>query len=190
MVGRMNNALEDRPDISERYANATRSGNLTPSLDGRTDADVLLAAGIASQKSPELRLAMEVYRMAVNSDMNGLGNVVEAADSWLVQRMTRGGSRPISRPARRQLIIDTLNWWCMPICGYCAGTGKIAEMVEGTDTLAGKLSDQLCGSCRGTGKRPLAREVPPALQRHAEWMAAELDRLVEVNRAAMIRLLK
>lgn len=183
----MATTLEDRPDIAERYATATNSDDLTPDLRGRTDADVLLAAGIAARKDPRRQLAMAAFRMSVRGDMAGLMEVVDAADGWLVGRLSRGGRRPLPRATRRQLVVDTLQWWISPICGYCGGTGKLTALVEGSDESAGRLSGQACSCCRGTGRKPLAREVPPALQKHAEWMVSELDKLVAWVQADMKR---
>lgn len=184
-------AVKDRPDIAERYASATSSGDLTPRLKGVSDADVLLAAGMATCKDPSRRgLALACYRMSVRGDMRGLAEVVEAADGWLLSYLSRGGRRPLKREVRRQLIVDTLTWWVTPTCGYCGGTGFVEALVQGTDEGAGRLTQQACSCCHGSGKRPLAREVPPALQQHAAWMAAELDRLVAQIQAVMQRLLR
>jgi len=182
-------ALADRPDIAERYASATSSGNLTPKLTGLTDADLLLAAGAAAQRSPERRLALAAYRIQLRGDMEGLSVVVDGADAWLQGRLSRGGRRPLPRDARRQLVVDTLLWWTNPICGYCNGTGFVEATVEDTDEAAGRLTTEACSCCHGSGRRPLAREVPPKLREHAEWMATQLDRHVSLLRADMARLL-
>lgn len=185
----MSTILDDRPGLAERYASATSSGNLTPRLDGTTDADVLLAAGIAASKDPRKLLAMKLYRMGVQGCMDGLYDIASEADAWLLGYIRKHRERPMNPQARQQLIVDTLNWWLKPICGYCNGTGFVQAMVDGTDKLAARLTTQNCGGCHGTTKRPLGREVPQPLKGHAEWLATELDRLVALIHADMARLL-
>lgn len=185
----MSAALEDRPALPERYATATSSGDLTPRLTGMTDADVLLAAGIAASKDSRKMLALKVYRMAVQGTLTDLHEITVSADAWLLEFLRRRHQRPMNAFARQQLIVDTLNWWIRPTCGYCGGTGFVQAMVEGTDESAGRLTTQACSGCHGGGKRPLAREVPQQLKGAAEWMAAELDRLVALIHADMARLL-
>jgi hypothetical protein len=183
------NALADRPDLAERYATATCTGNLTPRLAGMTDADVLLAAGIAANKDPKRRLALSVYRMGVTGSLDGLTEVAVAADAMLLEFIRQRRHKPMNRFARQQLIVDALNWWMKPTCGYCGGTGFVQATVAGTDESAGRLTTQACDGCHGTGRRPLAREVPAPLKAHAEWMTAELDRLVALIHDDMARLL-
>jgi hypothetical protein len=185
----MSTALEDRPSLTERYATATTSGNLTPRTEGLTDADVLLAAGIAASKDSRKMLALKVYRMAVQGTLTDLHEITCSADAWLLDFLRKRHQRPMNAFARQQLIVDTLNWWIRPVCGYCGGTGFVQAMVEGTDESAGRLTTQACGGCHGSGKRPLAREVPQQLKGAAEWMAGELDRLVALIHEDMAKLL-
>lgn len=185
----MSTAIDDRPNLAERYASATSSGDLTPRLTGMTDADVLLAAGIAASKDSRKMLALKVYRMAVQGTLTDLHEITVSADAWLLEFLRRRHQRPMNAFARQQLIVDTLNWWIRPTCGYCGGTGFVQAMVEGTDESAGRLTTQACSSCHGSGKRPLAREVPQQLKGAAEWMSAELDRLVALIHDDMAKLL-
>lgn len=182
-------ALEDRPTTAERYCTATGSSNLTPRTAGITDADVLLAAGIAASKDPRRQLALKVYRMGAVGNLDGLWDVVTEADKWLVGYLSRGGRRPMVKQARHQMIADTLNWWIQPTCGYCNGTGFIQARIDGTDEVAGRLTTQACGGCHGSGKRPLAREVPAQLHGPAAWLVGELDKLVALIHEDMARLL-
>lgn len=185
----MSTILDDRPGLAERYASATSSGNLTPRLEGLTDADVLLAAGIAASKDSRKMLALKVYRMAVQGTLTDLHDITCSADVWLLEFLRKRHLRPMNSFARQQLIVDTLNWWIRPVCGYCGGTGFVQAMVDGTDESAGRLTTQACSSCHGTGRRPLAREVPQQLKGAAEWMVSELDRLVALIHEDMAKLL-
>jgi hypothetical protein len=175
--------LEDRPTIGEQYAKATESKDLSPSTERRTDADVLLAAGIAASRDPRRMLALKVYRLAVGGETDGLVDIVETADDWLQGRLARGGNRPMRAEARRALVMDTLHWWIRPTCNYCEGRGFVTV----PDTA--RLSTVACESCHGSGRRPLAREVPHAHVKHATWMADELDRLVALICSDMAKLL-
>jgi len=175
---------EDRPPtMAERYASAARSGDLTPHLDRRTDADVLLAAGIAASKDPRKMLALNLYRMRITGDMTGLFDVVDRADGWMAHRLAHKGNRPMASYARRQLVADILSWWLDPVCGYCEG--RMFVKVED----AARLSTVACESCHGAGHRPLARSVPHAHVKHAQWLADELDKLVLIITGEMARLL-
>lgn len=186
----MSDILEERTiTTAERYATATMSGNLTPRLDGLTDADVLLAAGIAALKSPERMLALRLYRMGTTGTMDGLWEVVAAADGWVVGHLLKIRRRPMTKQARQQLIADTLQWWLKPTCGYCNGCGFVQAMLEGTDETAGRLTTQACSGCHGTGRRPLAREVPAQMHEPAGWLVSELDRHVSLIHADMAKLL-
>lgn len=185
----MTNALDDRPTTAERYATATVSGNLTPLMTGTTDADVLLAAGIAASKDPRRMLALKLYRMAVQNSTVGLWEVVAEADGWVAQNLLKQRRRPMTKPARQQLIVSTLHWWLAPVCGYCNGTGFVEAMVEGTDEGAGRLTTAACSGCHGSGRRPLQREVPPPLYPTARWITGELDRLVALIHNDMAKLL-
>jgi cytochrome c553 len=181
--------VDERPSIAERYATATSSGDLTPRTAGVTDADVLLAAGIAASKDPRRLLALKLYRMGARADMEGLWEVVAQCDAWMAGYLSRGGRRQISKSARGQLITDTLQWWLQPTCGYCSGRGFVTATVQGTDEEGGRLTTMQCGSCHGSTKRPLAREVPPQLHQHAAWLTGELDRLVALVHDEMAKLL-
>ena len=180
---------KERTTPAERYASATVSGNLTPKLAGTTDADVLLAAGIAASKDKRRMLALKLYRMAVQGSMVGLWEVAAEADGWVVQHLLKQRQRPMSKTARQQLIVSTLRWWLAPVCGYCNGTAFIEALIDGTDEGAGRLTTVACGGCHGTGRRPLQREVPPPLYPTANWITGELDRLVALIHSDMAKLL-
>lgn len=168
------NIADDVVTIGERYASATHSSDLTPRMDGMTDADVLLAAGIAAGGDERLLIALKLWRMRVNGDMDGLYSVVGRADGWMSGYLSRKGNRPIPKAARMALVADTMKWWLHPTCSYCNGHG----FIEVPDT--NRLSTVACTACHGTGQRPLARAVPHAHAKPAQWLAGELDKLAAV----------
>lgn len=183
----------DEITAAERYALATKSANLSPKLDGRCDADKLIAAGWAA-KDPRRSAALALYRMAVTGDMNGLQPIAETMDGWLNGKLQRkagkGGAtlRPVPKLQRREMVVHVLRWWLKPTCGYCEGRGF--ELV-GDDEAEGAraLSDRACKACHGTGKRPVEREVPPHLREAAKLLADQLDSLVLMVTGEMARLL-
>lgn len=175
--------LEDRPTIGERYARAAQSTDLTPALDHRTDADVLLSAGIVAAKDPKLALALAIYRLRLAGSTDGLHSIVESAQEWLLSYLSRGGNRPMPRPAREALLMSTLAWWANPTCPFCEGRCFVA--VED----AGRLSAVECSACYGTGHRPLARSVPHPYIKHAYWIVDRLDANILTIQTAMGRLL-
>lgn len=208
---------EDTPTVGERYMRATMSSNIKLDPNRRTDADILLAAGYALRekckdcggtgrlagKQPSLgtprcqtcegwggypdrrkSLALGLWRMKVNSDTEQLYEVVTEIDGWLQGRLSRGGNKPMRSDARRALMFSVIRWWLRNTCDYCAGRGFIEQ--ENT----GRLSAVECEVCHGTGKKSLEREVPRVHIAHAQWLAAELDRLVQVVFDDMARLLR
>lgn len=176
----------DRITAAERYAKATSSTDLTPALDRRTDADKLIAAGWAAQGDPRRGAALDLYRMAISGNTQGLANVVETMDKWLSGWTSRKGRKPLPKFVRRELVASVLHWWIKPTCGYCEGRGF--ELVPRDDEeVAQTLNNRHCLACRGTGKRPLAKDVPDHLIRPAEALADELDRLILLVTGEMAR---
>lgn len=178
---------------AERYARSTTTRNLGLVVDGRCDADVLIAAGWAA-KDPRRSAALALYRMAVTGDMNGLQPIAETMDGWLNGKLQRkagkGGAtlRPVPKLQRREMVVHVLRWWLKPTCGYCEGRGF--ELV-GDDEAEGAraLSARACKACHGTGKRPVEREVPPHLREAAKLLADQLGSLVLMVTGEMARLL-
>lgn len=170
---------DDRITTAERYARATSTTDLTAHADTRCDADKLLAAGYATQGDPRKSLALKLYRMGQTGDMQGLHEAATAMDGWLKDYCSRKGRKPMPPGARQALVTSTLHWWLTPVCEFCQG--RMFELIpraEGEEHGAQAISTKACSACFGTGKRPLAKVVPAAFERHAQYLADELDRLV------------
>lgn len=161
--------LDDPITLKERYMRATTSSNLAPGGEGRTDLDVLIAAGLAAQAKPDRIMALKVQRMIDSGQLGEMWAVVEFYDDMLNGYCSRKGRRPMPKAARRALVAQVLHWLMYPGCDYCGGTGKIAE--EGT---GGRLA-HTCTGCHGAGIKPLARAVPHAFARHSLWLVDEIN---------------
>lgn len=148
---------------------AASSSNLAPNSEGRSDLDLLIAAGLASQANPNRIMALKVQRMIDTGHLGEVWAVVEHYDAMLNGHLSRKGRRPMPKSARRALVAQILHWMMFPGCDYCGGTGKIAE--EGT---AGRLV-HTCTGCHGSGVKPLSRSVPHAFSRHALWLVDEIN---------------
>lgn len=155
--------------LRERYVRAASSSHLAPGGDGRTDLDVLIAAGLAAKAEPKRIFALKVQRMAETGDWSEGHGVVEHYDATLNGYLSRKGRRPMPKPARRELVVAVLRWYMDQKCHYCGGTGKIAQ--EGT---GGRLT-HVCDGCHGSGVRPLSRAVPHAYAKHALWLVDEIN---------------
>lgn len=175
---------EERVTVAEQYARATTSGDLRQAADHRTDADVLLAAGIAAGKDERRKLALKIYRMGVTGSLEGLQDVIDACDGWLSAYLQKkNGGRVMPHRVREALVTDVLRWYMNPTCDYCGGTTVIAA--EGT---AGRLTEQ-CPACHGTGKKSLARAVPHTHTKPAEWLALQIEQHAALIHSDMAKLL-
>lgn len=180
----------DHVTAAERYAIATGSSDLTPRASGHCDADKLIAAGWAAS-DPKRAIALSLYRMAVTGNTQGLQGVVDAMDGWLNAATQRKGGRPIPKHQRRQACASILSWWLKPTCGYCEGRGfELVPSDNPEGTGARVLSGTACQACHGTGKRPLERELPSHLGKHARDITDQLDRLVVMVTGEMARMLR
>ena len=169
--------------VAERYATATHSGNLTPRLRGLTDADTLLAAGIAACGDKERWTALSLHRMRLSGDLGKLPSVVADIEEWMKNRASNTG-RVLPRHTRRALVVDTLRWWLNATCRYCNGIGTLPMTDESSQVL--RVS---CGVCHGRKRRPLADDVPRVHLRYARIVVDRIDALVLQINADMKRLL-
>lgn len=174
---------DERITVAERYARATQSSDLSPTVERRTDADVLMAAGIAASGDPRKILALAIYRLGVTGDRSSLWQIVEECDGWLAGHLSRKGRRPMPKAARRQLIVSVLGWYQNQTCDFCGGTGIAVEED------AGRSVGSICEACHGSCKKPLQREVPPAYELSARWLADQIDQHALLIHKEMAKLL-
>lgn len=175
---------DERVTVAERYATATRSSDLSPPTTRRlTDAEVLLAAGIAASGDARKSLALRIYRLGVTGDTTNLWSIVEEADGWLHRHLDKRGRHQMPKAARRALVVRVLQVFMDPRCDYCYGNGKVAEEEDG------RKVHSACPACGGTGLKPLAREVPRVHRQAAEWLLQQIHQQAAIIHAEMARLL-
>jgi hypothetical protein len=109
-------AIDDRPKLDETYARATRSSDLTPSAEHRTDADILLAAGYAAQKNRHGMVALMAYRMKITGDRASKGEIVELLVDMIAHKVSRRKLLMEPIPGTPHLSAN--------YCKACAGGGK------------------------------------------------------------------
>jgi hypothetical protein len=177
-------AINDLPPrLDERYASATRSTDLTPSAEHRTDADVLLAAGYAAQKNRNGMVALMAYRMKITGDRASKAEIVEALVDYMNFEMFRKKTLPkINRERARVVVQTVVAWWSNDNCETC--TGRLMEPIPGTP----HLSANYCKACAGGGKRPIP-DQGARFNQHAAWLAAELDHMLTFIVGDMARML-
>jgi hypothetical protein len=181
----MADILEDRfRTVAERYGSANGTSDLTLNLEGRCDADLLLAAGYASANNQRGMMALHLYRMKLTGDRHGVGPVTEEAMSWLVGRGVRAGGREkIGRPEARHICETVLKWWLDDVCRRCKG--RRYELIPGTN----HVSDRVCETCFGGARRPLEAMIEKRRHEPANWLASELDALVSYIVGDMAKIL-
>lgn len=168
--------------IAERYASSLDTSDLTVSLEHRTDADYLLAAGYAAAANRNGLAALMAYRMKVSGDLASRPVLLELLVDRLQGQSFRKKLPAIQRARARQAAEAVLGWWLDDVCRAC--TGRLMDPIPGTP----HLSAHFCKACAGTGKRALP-ELGPRSQAHAAWLAAELDRMLSFIVGDMARIL-
>ena len=172
------------PGIREAYLRATQSTRLRVEPDFLTDADRLIAAGLATVP-PRLALALDVYRLRATSDMRGARGIAERMAGEIRRKGPSNQSGPlIKRVEAIDLAMDVLKWWHLQACPACHGLGH--PIIPGTPSLD---ETRDCEHCGGTGQRPMRKYVRSKNIEVADWFAAELDRLTSIVFGEMLKLI-
>lgn len=163
------------PGIREAYLKATQSTRLRVEPDFLTDADRLIAAGLATVP-PRLALALDVYRLRAASDMRGARGIAERMAGEIRRKgPSRQGGPVIKRAEAVDLALDVLKWWHLQTCPACNGLGH--PIIPGTPTLD---ETRDCEHCGGTGQRPMRKYLKRKHMEAAEWMVGELEGLASM----------
>lgn len=143
---------------SELYLRAVNGNSLTVDVNEYKEADAIIAAGMCVSQHRHRDLALRVWRLRVDGEMQGARQLAEDL-SPILMRMSAAGrgryARPtVTRAQAAQVALETLKWWCMQSCPVCHGRGHPA--IPGTPSLD---TTRECHHCDGTGIRPLRRYV-------------------------------
>lgn len=155
----------------EMYMRAVTSSQMAISnCSHHRHADTIIAAGMAVQQHRHRDLALRVWRLRTSGEMQGARALAEELTP-IVMRMSaagRGRAPSIKRTQAKDLVIDTLKWWCFQTCPACHGRGH--PVIPDTPHLD---TTRECHHCSGTGIRPLRKCV----KRHPELAQKLVDRL-------------
>ena len=142
----------------ELYLRAVTSTQLAIDPDCHTSADTIIAAGMSVQQHRHRDLALRVWRLRVDGEMQGARQLADDLAPILMRMSAAGRGRlakpTVSRAQAAQVALETLKWWCMQACPVCNGRGH--PVIPNTPTLD---TTRECHHCDGTGVRPLRRYV-------------------------------
>lgn len=153
---------EDRRTLGESYSSAVASG--------RTDADVLLAAGYAAAHNSNGLLALAIWRMRETKTREGFDDVVRRAAGWLDGQGKRHKLAKLTRPERLEVARIALAWWLDDTCPDCMG--RHHPTIKGTAHLD---YGRNCKTCHGTGKLPVERIIASDRRAHARYLDNEFS---------------
>lgn len=154
---------DDRKTVGEVYACAGSSSNLKVEADRRTDADVLISAGLSKaviggtllrlrteyDSAERLRSLKPVhfprdderYRALTPSElMMGKLKALPQARQMMARQMTFWGVADAEAKAG-----SIIRWWLRPLCPQCHGTKE--KVVPGSNRQSGRP----CNACDGVG---------------------------------------
>lgn len=150
---------DDKPSIAERLHRSFSGTDLSVSAEHRTDADYLMALGMAGQRvdgvsGAVVRLSMSGSRMEYRAARESVVRLVRGLNAKRHWRLSGLAVRAVGELA--------LAHHAFPRCPVCEGRGR--ERPEGAPYLSGAI----CKPCHGTGKRPIQR-------RHHDEIRAVLE---------------
>lgn len=146
-----------KPDVTERYTNATHATSLKVEADKGGAADLLIACGW----SPS-RLGSALLRL--HSEYDGVEHPKRGTAIYAHEFAMMLGKLKTLREVRYQLTLQAENWrmdgasdvaanvllwWLDRVCHKCHGVRF--EVIPGTPSLSGRL----CRACHGSGETPL-----------------------------------
>lgn len=161
--------------ITERYASAANSSNLS-SKERTTwsDSDVLGAAGLAA-KEHELGIALMRLFTGGKSEP-----VIAQLTEIAFKRARTLEITPFPVLTAKDMAVAVLGWYRHGTCAACGGTGK--QLIPDTP----HLSDKDCGACYGSGRIAFEQQFQHKHRPVANWLRREIDRSQgAAGRAAM-----
>jgi hypothetical protein len=155
-------ADEDRRTLSESYSIAVAAG--------RTNADVMLAAGYVAAHNANGVLALTIWRMRTTKTRDGFEDVARRAAGWLQGHGRRHKLPALRREEAMEVARIALAWWLDDTCPDCHG--RRHPTVKGTREL-NYAHD--CPTCHGTGKLPVERIIATDRRAHARYLDNEFS---------------
>lgn len=166
-----------RPSPLERLGVAMSTSDLTVDPIHRTDADYVIALGIAESRNnavagPLARLYMTSSKTSLRRAFESVYGLVKKLGAKRGWRLTEDEERVVSKQALMHHV--------SPACAPCHGRGY--EVQPGTPV----LSDRPCKACKGTGRRPIQKKLQPEIAQ----VVAVLENIDSITESAIARLVR
>lgn len=170
-------AAADRPSAFERLSTAVHTSDLTVDPDHRSDADYIIALGVAGARHSAVAAPlMHLHLSGSHSNLRAAYNSVLA----LTKRLNAKKNWRLNGRALHTVALHSLSHHVAPICPHCQG--RKFEVLEGSPT----LSTEACKHCHGTGRRPIQKKHRDQIQQ----LIAVLESIDEITERAVARLVR
>ncbi len=169
--------MSERPSAFERLSTAVSTSDLTVDADHRTDADYIVALGIASRRhsavaGPLMRVHLAGSQVAIKNAYNSVLS--------LVKRVNAKKNWRLNSHAVGTVALQALSHHVAPTCPHCHG--RKFELQEGSPV----LSTKVCRHCSGTGRRPVQKKYRDQISH----MVSVLESIDDVTERAVARLVR
>ena len=169
--------MSERPSAFERLSTAVHTSDLTVDAEHRTDADYIIALGVAcSRHSAVASPLMHLHLSGTNTNLRAAYNSVLS----LAKRLNAKKGWRLNGRALDTVALQSLSHHVSPTCPHCHG--RKFEVLEGTPT----LSAEACKRCHGTGRRPVQKKHRDQIQQ----LITVLESIDEVTERAVARLVR
>ena len=167
----------ERPSALERLSTAISTSDLTVDADHRTDADYVLALGIAGARySAVASPMMHLHLSGTRTNLKAAYTSVLA----LVRRLNSKRNWRLHAHALSTVALQALAHHVSPTCPHCQG--RRFELQEASPV----LSTKVCKHCHGTGRRPIQKKY----REQIAHVIAALEQIDSVTERAVARLVR
>lgn len=168
---------DSRPGALERLSAAVNTTDLTVDAAHRTDADFVIALGIASTRHSQV--ASPLMHLHVNGTNTNL-QAAYAAVLNLVRRLNAKRNWRLNGLNLKTVAMQALSHHVAPTCNHCKG--RKFELQENTPVLSAKP----CRACHGSGRRPVQKKHRDEIN----TVVAALESIDDVTERAVARLVR
>lgn len=169
--------MSERPSALERLSTAISTSDLSIDPNHRTDADYIVALGIASSRHSAV--AGPMMRVHLSGSQVALKNAYNSVLS-LVRRMSAKRNWRLNGQSLHTVALQSLSHHVAPACPHCSG-----RKFEVQDD-APVLSVTPCRHCRGTGRRPVQKKLRDEIIQ----VIAALEQIDSITERAVARLVR